>query len=119
MNRDRGMQKWTAMMLPEHIQLLRDWQGEDTIDKSPEVDEWLLQEYADQVKRAWELSERVCIRYWQHTKRCVREGTIVELCPRSYSLSIQGVDGIRYKIDVKTIFEVSVTEWDVKQDDFF
>ncbi len=31
MIRDRGNIKWTAMMLPEHVKLLREWQEQDQV----------------------------------------------------------------------------------------
>ena len=40
MLRDRGNIKWTAMMLPEHVQRLRTWQQEDQQITKPTFDEW-------------------------------------------------------------------------------
>jgi len=45
MLRDRGRIKWTAMMLPEHVRLLREWQEEEGHTKPVEVDEQQLEEW--------------------------------------------------------------------------
>lgn len=45
MLRDRGRIKWTAMMLPEHVRLLREWQEEEGHKKTIEVDEQQLEEW--------------------------------------------------------------------------
>ncbi|TFI48759.1 YolD-like family protein, partial [Diaphorobacter sp. DS2] len=37
MIRDRGRIKWTSMMLPEHVKLLRDWAKEDTYEQKREL----------------------------------------------------------------------------------
>ncbi len=39
-NRYCGTIKWTAMMLPEHVQLLRELQAEDNIVPEPKHDEY-------------------------------------------------------------------------------
>lgn len=54
MNKDRGTIKWNAMMLPEHVKLLREWQQEDTYDVKPIVDEWTLHHINEQIQLAWE-----------------------------------------------------------------
>lgn len=119
MNRDRGMKKWTAMMLPEHVHLLQEWKKENIGDKQPEVDEWLLQEYAEKIQQAWELGEFVRVGCWYQNRRHQYEGKIVELHPLKRTLLLEGIDGCHHSVNVDTIYEVSIIEWDVTKDDFF
>ncbi|MCL6573783.1 MAG: YolD-like family protein [Bacillus sp. (in: Bacteria)] len=42
MIRDRGRIKWTSMMLPEHVKMLRDWVKEDRYEQVREMDEQQL-----------------------------------------------------------------------------
>lgn len=49
MLRDRGTIKWTAMMLPEHVKLLRDWVREDFFQEKPELDEQKLEQLNEQL----------------------------------------------------------------------
>lgn len=46
MLRDRGRIKWTAMMLPEHVKMLRVWQQEEGRVKAVEVDEQQIRRMA-------------------------------------------------------------------------
>ena len=68
MNRDRGNIKWNAMMLPEHVKYLREWQAEDKIEQRPEVDEWTLQQFADLLQQAYTHHLYVEIVVWQQTR---------------------------------------------------
>lgn len=51
-NRDRGKIKWTAMMLPEHIYLLREWQKEDDYIPKPDLTDFDLQDNQEQLESA-------------------------------------------------------------------
>ncbi len=55
MIRDRGRIKWTSLMLPEHVKMLRDWANEDMWEKTKEIDEQKLEE----MKRNNEASYRI------------------------------------------------------------
>ncbi|MEK4228262.1 YolD-like family protein [Solibacillus sp. FSL H8-0538] len=67
MNRDRGTIKWNAMMLPEHVKLLREWQSEDKLVEKPELDEWALQELSEQLTHAYENALQVEMKIWETT----------------------------------------------------
>lgn len=54
MFKDRGMKKWTAMMLPAHAARLNDWDNELQREKAPEkLPEWLLAELQQTVEIAY------------------------------------------------------------------
>lgn len=65
MNRDRGTIKWNAMMLPEHVKLLREWKAEDDYVKMPEIDEWAQQEIAEQLQIANATGVYIELTYWR------------------------------------------------------
>lgn len=46
-NKDRGKIKWTAMMLPEHIEKLRTWHASDSQVPQPVLEEFELQDIQD------------------------------------------------------------------------
>lgn len=64
MIRDRGRIKWTAMMLPEHVKLLRDWVKEDSYEQKKELDEQELERINDIAAEAMELNENVMITHF-------------------------------------------------------
>jgi hypothetical protein len=64
MIRDRGNIKWTAMMLPEHVELLREWQKEDAYKSRPELDEQRLEEMNEIIHEAMEFHECLSFTYY-------------------------------------------------------
>jgi hypothetical protein len=49
-NRDRGTIKWTAIMLTEHLHLLREWKAEDDVFPEPNLDESDFDELVYQIQ---------------------------------------------------------------------
>lgn len=76
MNRDRGNVKWTAMMLPEHVKMLREWKKEDEYIPKPELDEWTLQELGERLQIAYERQLEVELEVWEEKKKYKVTGTI-------------------------------------------
>lgn len=68
MIRDRGRIKWTAMMLPEHVKLLRDWAHEDTFEQQKEIDEQKLEEMNSLLASAMEEHKPLIITHYRNRK---------------------------------------------------
>ncbi|PLS01660.1 YolD-like family protein [Neobacillus cucumis] len=68
MIRDRGKIKWTSMMLPEHVKLLRDWVKEDQYETKREMDEQQLELMNETISEAIEFNQFVTITYYQNRK---------------------------------------------------
>ena len=64
-NRDRGNIKWNALMLPEHVKLLREWQSEDKKIAKPKLDEWQLEDMNKQLQFAYEQKLPIQINFWR------------------------------------------------------
>ncbi|TLS36429.1 YolD-like family protein [Pseudalkalibacillus caeni] len=64
MIRDRGNIKWTAMMLPEHVKELREWQEEDRYKQKPELDEQKLEQMNETVCEAMEFHYALEFHYY-------------------------------------------------------
>lgn len=64
--KDRGRIKWTAMMLPEHVQMLREWQQEDRYNVKPDLDEFDLEALHEEIALAHRRQCSVEIRFWQN-----------------------------------------------------
>ena len=79
MNRDRGTIKWNAMMLPEHVKLLREWQAEDKIIAKPELDQWALQEMGEQILWAYQHQLLLELRIWEVEQLYKVQGKIAHL----------------------------------------
>jgi hypothetical protein len=66
MIRDRGRIKWTSMMLPEHVKLLRDWVKEDSYETKREIDEQQLEIMNETLSEALEYDQFVTITHYRH-----------------------------------------------------
>ncbi|MGZ4159766.1 MAG: YolD-like family protein [Neobacillus sp.] len=66
MIRDRGRIKWTSMMLPEHVKLLRDWVKEDRYEEKKEMDEQQLELMNDTLSEAIEFDQFVAITHYRN-----------------------------------------------------
>jgi hypothetical protein len=65
MIRDRGRIKWTSMMLPEHVKLLRDWVKEDQYEKQKEMDEQQHELMNETLSEAVEFDQLVTITHYR------------------------------------------------------
>ncbi|MBG9448751.1 hypothetical protein ABE67_05345 [Cytobacillus firmus] len=65
MIRDRGRIKWTSMMLPEHVKLLRDWAKEDTYEQKRELDEQKLEYMNEILSEAMEFQKNVTLTHYR------------------------------------------------------
>lgn len=86
MIKDRGTIKWTAMMLPEHVDMLRkDWK-EDTKICKPVIDEQALEEIELIIKEAKYHSKDLVITYWLDGKFRTVVGYICSINENSKSI---------------------------------
>lgn len=74
--KDRGRIKWTAMMLPEHVAQLRDWQTEDSRVERPELSEWDLEAIQEEIERAYKRKCETLIKTWDNGKVIQHQGII-------------------------------------------
>ncbi|MBU9720140.1 YolD-like family protein [Bacillus alkalicola] len=65
-NKDRGTIKWTAMMLPEHVGMLRDLEHNLKKQPKPEIDEQKLEEYEFTICEALEFNKELTFHYWKN-----------------------------------------------------
>jgi hypothetical protein len=74
--RDRGRKKWTAMMLPEHIQQLREWQVDEKIPLRREPDEQQFEQWNYIIATAMETNTPLTITYWKGGRPVTETGII-------------------------------------------
>lgn len=86
---DRGMKKWTAMMLPEHIELLREWRDEDAAQVRPELSSWELKDLQDTIVAAYTAQSIVTIWSWENGGSRQYEGVILSIDPMKKVLYLQ------------------------------
>lgn len=65
MLRDRGTIKWTAMMLTEQVELLREWYDDDDKSPKPNLNEWNLEQIQEDLNVAYKRKCQIEITIWQ------------------------------------------------------
>ncbi|MDX5476771.1 MAG: YolD-like family protein [Bacillaceae bacterium] len=88
MIRDRGTIKWTSMMLPEHVKMLRDWTKEDYYEIKPELDEQQIEMMNEQIGEAMEFGNEVTITYYENKRYQLFVGTIHHADPMKRRLHV-------------------------------
>ncbi|ADU30031.1 YolD-like family protein [Evansella cellulosilytica] len=53
LNKDRGVIKWTSMMLPEHVQQLKELSEKQKVLSKPIIDEQLFEEWSRILEKAY------------------------------------------------------------------
>jgi len=74
--RDRGSKKWVAMMLPEHVKMLRDYNDELKQVPRPQLDEWDLEIIQDNIDLAMKRNVEIKIKRWINGMFKYNQGTI-------------------------------------------
>ena len=106
-NQDRGNKKWTAMMLTEHVELLRQWHDEDEFTERPELDEWELTLLAEEVERAHKGKSDVKLTHWKDGKLLDDYGTIINIDRSSKIIVLDDPFGTRrYEFDDITAISI-------------
>jgi len=106
MIRDRGNIKWNAMMLPEHVKLLREWHEKNEDVEKPELDEWALQELSEQLQIAFQNRTQVELKIWEAAHIFTATGIIAKLDDMKGALYLE--DGRRFPFH----FIVGLTQYE-------
>ncbi|ANU13728.1 hypothetical protein B481_2286 [Planococcus halocryophilus Or1] len=74
--KDRGRIKWTALMLPEHVEMIREWYAKDELIAKPELTEDDLQLLQEEMDIALKRQCEVVIQSWEEGVVYEHRGTI-------------------------------------------
>ena len=110
MIRDRGKMKWTSMMLPEHVKLLRDWANEDTFEGRKELDEQYLEVMNEVIFEAMEFGKSVMITHYRQKQYELVMGSIHYWDPLNHKLHIVDHFGDVHRIPLSSIADVRLAE---------
>ncbi|PYZ96475.1 hypothetical protein CR205_12200 [Alteribacter lacisalsi] len=64
--KDRGTIKWTSLMLPEHVRMLKEHQEAYFKVARPELDPQQLEEFERTVCEAMGLNRELAVTYWEN-----------------------------------------------------
>lgn len=74
--RDRGSKKWVAMMLPEHVKMLRDYHEEIKKVPFPDLNEFDYEAIQEQIELAMKRNVDIKIKRWKDGEFLYHRGTI-------------------------------------------
>ena len=107
MIQDRGNIKWTAMMLPEHVGLLRDWHDQNELVERPEPDEFEMTLLAEEIERAHKGMNSVKLTYWKDGKLLDDYGKVITIDNNSKSIVLDDPFSTnRYKFEDITAISI-------------
>lgn len=100
MIRDRRNIKWTAMMLPEHLELIKKF-NESNNKVSPKIlSEWELEDLQQTVNQALHYNISITLDVWEMDRYVRRSGII------------RSVNDYNHSITFETLFHVKVIYWE-------
>ncbi|NRD80658.1 YolD-like family protein [Bacillus sp. BRMEA1] len=110
MIRDRGRIKWTAMMLPEHVKLIRDWVKEDQYEKQKEMDEQQLEQMNETLAAAIEFDHYVMITHYYNRNYEIVMGKIHYWDELAHKLHVVDRFEAVHRIPIAAIVDIRVTD---------
>lgn len=110
MIRDRGRIKWTSMMLPEHVRLLRDWAKEDQWKEGKKLDEQKLEELDAIVQWALKYNKKVVLHYYKDHQYETVQGVIHSFDLIEKEVRLIDSTGERWAIPVTSIHQIEGVE---------
>lgn len=111
MNKDRGTIKWTAMMLPEHVQRLRVWERELDYIVPKEKEEWELEDLQQTIEQAYKQGLTVTFSIFKQGTFCVEQGVITALHLAKQQLLVETETTVK-KLDFAMIQAAQVVDCD-------
>lgn len=103
MLKDRGSIKWTSLMLPEHVQMLKDLWQEDKTSIQPLLDEQMLDELNQHLQTAFSQNKKVRLTVHLNGQKQKLIGIIVRICENEKTIYLKTTDGITRTIQVCAI----------------
>ncbi|MFC0188365.1 YolD-like family protein [Fictibacillus aquaticus] len=110
MIRDRGNIKWTSMMLPEHVKLLRTHEEEDGRAEQPHMDEQEQEEWNELLCEAMAENRELRFGYYTGGVICYTEGFVHYLDEIKKEIRIVTASGQRAAIKTAHITEMRFSE---------
>lgn len=109
--RDRGMIKWnSSFMMPEHVEMLKDFQNDYHKEEKPILDEYQLQEIDEKINAAVEFHLPIIIEIWNDGLFDDVEGVINKVDNINKIVWITERNGDLHKIKYEDIVNVDFAE---------
>jgi YolD-like protein. len=107
--KDRGLKKWTAFMLPEHVEMMKEFDRDDFVQK-PIIDEYMVQEFESKIQYAFESRCKIAFKVWREGFTEDVSGYVHRLDPFTKEIGIQDEMGRVKRVQFKDIIDMQVAE---------
>jgi len=106
---DRGSKKWVAMMLPEHVKMLREYGVEIKKEPRPDLDEFDYELIEEQIALAMKRNVEVKTKRWKDGEFIYNRGTIQWIDLRRRTIELE--DPFRsFELPIDEIVDVTILE---------
>lgn len=107
--KDRGRIKWTALMLPEHVEMIREWYAKDEQVAKPDLNEFDLQLIQEEMDIALKRQCEVLIHSWKDGVIHEHRGTIEGIDARNRML-IYGDQVEKHRLPMDEVVSIVTVE---------
>ncbi len=107
--KDRGLKKWTAFMLPEHVEMMKELDHDDFVQK-PIIDEYMVQEFELKIQYAAEARQLIVFKVWNDGFEEEVRGFVYRLDPIQKEVRLQDENGGLKRVKFENIIEVEVED---------
>lgn len=106
---DRGSKKWVAMMLPEHVKMLREYSEEIKKEPRPDLNEFDYEAIQEQIAIAMKRNVEIKIKRWKEGEFIYNRGTIQWIDLRKRTIELE--DPFRsFELYIDEIVDVTILE---------
>ena len=106
---DRGSKKWVAMMLPEHVKMLREYGEEIKKEPRPDLNEFDYEAIHDLIALAMQRNVEIKIKRWKEGEYINNRGTIQWIDLRKRTIELE--DPFRsFELSLDEIVDVTILE---------
>ena len=107
MMHDRGTIKWTSLMLPEHVELLKRIWSEDKKVTKPCLDEQELELINNRILEAYHQKQPIQIEYYQDNQMLDIHGTVKKIDLLNQMVMIKDLSEAVVSIPFTNIYQVN------------
>ncbi|MUV39829.1 SPBc2 prophage-derived uncharacterized protein YolD [Lentibacillus sp. JNUCC-1] len=107
MLKDRGTMKWTSLMLPEHVMMLKELWEEDNISPPPTLDAQEKERLDHILQEALHFKTTLRVTLYDQGHMIQKTGVITSLDTTSKKLVLSATTGRQHSIAVKDVLDAA------------
>lgn len=89
MIRDRGRKKWTSLMLPEHVELLKELWDEENQREKPILEEQMKEFIEKKILNSYVTQRCIGVKYYKNNQILSVQGKIIHLDQQKGQITFQ------------------------------